>query len=296
MFSVINTIFKVYFRILNIYWMSSFILKCHITKLLECKKKSMKGVKRMKMFRKIMVLAIIGLFIGAVFLPNISCDEICNSGVVNHEMFFNKNNDMPSYLKSGDILFCDVKSIWLKLFKIHSNKGFSNDHCSFYIGENLFIEAVDYSLFGNILNGVQFTPMWFIRFWATNITYGTVTNISNHQKDLAFKFILDQYNEPYQYGWPGFDDYMSWHCNPDIDNQDSPYYFPEDPYLNYWFCSEIIWAGYLHQGINIDATPDCLQDFDGEYYYLVTADDIRNSENITLYQSTNMLKQLILHL
>ena len=134
------------------------------------------------------------------------------------------------------------------------------------MGKNHFIEANDYSLFGNVLDGVQFTPMWFFRCWATKITYGTVTNASYHQKDQAFQFILDQYNKPYQYGWPGFDDYMSWHCYPSIDNPDSPYYYPDYPYLNCWFFSEIIWGGYLHQGININATPNLSQVVDGEYY------------------------------
>lgn len=243
---------------------------------------------RKDVFGKGMILGIILLFMRAGIVPNISCDERSITEVVNYEMCFNKNNDMLSNLRVGDILFCDVKPIWLKLLDLHSNRGFSNDHCAFYMGKNRFIEAVDYSLFGNVLDGVQFTPTWFFHCWATNITYGTVTNASCHQKDQAFQFILDQYNEPYQYGWPGFDDYMSWHCNPDIDNPNSPYYYPDDPYLNCWFCSEIIWAGYLRQGINIDATPNPIQDVDGEYYYLVTVDDIRNSENITLYPSAKM--------
>jgi hypothetical protein len=236
------------------------------------------------MSRKGFVLGIIVLFFGISVLPSISGD------ILGFNNFQKKDDEQSSFelesLEFGDIIFMDVKPIIAKLFNVHGNKGFSNDHCAFYIGYNWFIEASDYSMSKlNLFDGVQFTPMWFYRCWAHNFSYGRVINASSSQKSQAFIFHLKQFREPYQYGWLGFDDYMSWHSNPDIDDPNSPYYYPDDTYLNYWYCSEIIWASYLHQNINLDATPDPIWDpYENGYYYLASVNDLRNSENVTMFQ------------
>ena len=234
------------------------------------------------LFRKSLILAVILLFFVGSVLPNICGNKLIKNSLQNDSI--TKYFCVPDFLKFGDIIFMDVKPIIAKLFNTHTNKGFSNDHAAFYIGRNWFIEASDYSMSKlGLFNGVQFSPMWFYLCWACNITYGRVNNASSEQINQAFKFILKQYREPYQYSWPGNDDFMSWHCNPDIDDPYSPYYFPDDPYLNYWFCAELVWASYLHQNINIDATPDPLWDpSEYGYYYLASVDDIRNSENVTM--------------
>ena len=229
-----------------------------------------------------LAVAVIILFIVISVNPNIS------GNILNNNNFRKKSYEQYSFmsdtLQFGDIIFMDIKPIITKLFDLHSNKGFSNDHCAFYIGHNRFIEASDYSMSKlNIFNGVQFTPMLFYKCWAHNFTYARVINASNSQKNQAFKFLLKQFREPYQYSWLGSDDYMSWHSNPDIDNPSSPYYYPDDPYLNYWYCSELVWASYLHQNINLDATPNPIWDSNEYgYYYLATVNDIRNSENVSM--------------
>ena len=48
----------------------------------------------------------------------------------NDKKYFNANKTVPSYLQKGDILFCDIRPIWVKLFGFHGNEGFSNDHCA----------------------------------------------------------------------------------------------------------------------------------------------------------------------
>lgn len=229
-----------------------------------------------------LILAVIILLIIVSAFPNICSKKLTFNA--NQKNITARNFGVPDFLQFGDIIFMDVKPILAKLFNLHSNKGFSNDHCAFYIGHNWFIEATDYSMSElGLFNGVQFTPIWFYRCWANNFTYVRVINSSYSQINQAFKFILNQYREPYQYGWLGYDDYMSWHCNPDIDDPYSPYYYPDDPYLDYWYCSEIIWASFLHQNINIDATPDPVWDpCENGYYYLVSVDDIRYSENVTI--------------
>lgn len=234
--------------------------------------------------KKLIGIFVFLFFLGVVFLPNVNGNLLTNNFF---QKFYNSElNLAPDFLQLGDIIFMDVKPyLTKKPFDIHTNNNLSDDHCAFYIGNNLFIESSDYSIFKKIgfFNGVQFTPMIFYRFWANNFTYYRVINASLSQRIEALRFLLKQFREPYQYGWPGFDDYMSWHCNPDIDEPTSPYYYPDDPYINYWFCTEIVWASYLHQGINIDATPDPIWDPDEcGYFYLAGVNDIKNSENVTI--------------
>jgi hypothetical protein len=239
--------------------------------------------KKLRLLNKTLIIGIILFFIGVSFNPNI-CGKIINLNNFQKKSY-EQSSSVPESLQFGDIIFMDVRPVIGDIFDVHSNKGFSNDHCAFYIGHNWFIEASDYSMSKlNLFNGVQFTPMFFYRCWAHNFTYARIINASSSQKYQAFKFYLKQFREPYQYGWPGFEDYMSWHCNPDIDNTSSPYYYPDDPYLNYWYCSEIIWSSYLHQNINLDATPDPVWDpVECGYYYLASVNDIRNSENVTMF-------------
>lgn len=237
----------------------------------------------MRYIKKYLVIGLFLVFFGASIIQGVSGNilNLNNSQKKSCE----QSSFIPDSLQFGDIIFMDVKPIITKLFDVHVVKGFSNDHCAFYIGNNWFIETSDYSMSKlNLFNGVQFTPMWFYRCWAYNFTYGRVNNASSSQKNQAFIFLLKQFKEPYQYGWPGFDDYMSWHSNPDIDDPNSPYYYPDDPYLNYWYCSELIWASYLHQNINLDATPDPIWDpYENGNYYLASVNDLRNSENVTMF-------------
>ena len=100
---------------------------------------------------------------------------------------------IPSYLKKGDILFCDVKQeINDLLYNIGlpsiGNRGFSNDHCAMYIGKNYFVESFPYRIRPLRMNvfGVTISPLWKIKLWASNITYAYV-NTDQQTRNEAVK-------------------------------------------------------------------------------------------------------------
>ena len=157
-----------------------------------------------------------------------------------------------------------------------------------YIGRGRFIESTDYSIFDifNILDGVQITPWWFFLLYVdlSTITFGKV-KATLSQRIKAIIFTLRQLGETYQHGVEGYEPYYSWHVNPDITDPNNPfyeiYYYPDDPYVDYWICGELVLAAYLHQWINLGSTkPD--PEGDG-IHFCVTPEDIRISENITMY-------------
>jgi len=180
----------------------------------------------------------------------------------------------------GDIIFMEVRNFWQELFDLPSNDGEHNDHVAMYIGLNRFIESNDYTAWeGGYLDGVQISPWWWMNVVFCDFTVGRVDSATTNQKLEAVAFSLSQIGETYQHSYPNYEPYHSWHANPDIDDPGSPYYYPDDPYINYWYCTEIVWAAYLHQGINTDSTPEPV---DG-IHYLVTPDDMLNSDEILLY-------------
>jgi len=149
---------------------------------------------------------------------------------------------VPSYLQVGDLLFCDVKPGFITLmnkiegFPLDVTEGYSNDHVALYMGRNRFVEATPYlyrPLRKNWL-GVVTTPYWFLTTWATNITFGYVTNAFTEQKQDAVMWAREQRGSPYQIGG------MNPNPNP---------YDTEDLFSDWWFCSELVWAAYYNQGV-----------------------------------------------
>ena len=61
-------------------------------------------------------------------------------------------------------------------------------------------------------------------------------NTTYWNKKKAVDFMLNQIGKPYDYIW------LFW---PGDKNKNS----------EYWYCSELNWAGYKHQGVDIDANP-----------------------------------------
>ena len=200
-----------------------------------------------------------------------------------------------SDLEPGDILFMDVRPIWLKFFPYSHINGYSNDHCALYVGKPFgfkwFVESSNYSIIGIIkyIDGVQLSPMLWLNIIFTNFTYAKVNSATDNQKQQAIKFSIKQIPEPYQVGWASLTSYDSWHANPDLTDPMNPfyekYYYPDDPYIDYWTCAELVWAAYLHQGIELDSTPNLIYDpIEEDYFYYVGTNDIRNSENVTMYE------------
>jgi len=187
-------------------------------------------------------------------------------------------------LEVGDFLFMDIRPYWINLFGLPSNAGEHNDHVAIYMGLSRFVEAADYVPWGmGYLNGVQVSPWLWMNLVYCNFQVGKVPSASSTDKANAVKFALSHLGQTYQHTYPDYEPYHSWHANPDITDPQNPYfrkyYYPNDPYINYWCCSELVWAGYLHQSIELDSTPWLL----GHRHYLVTVDDLRNHPDVQLF-------------
>lgn len=144
---------------------------------------------------------------------------------------------VPSYLQVGDILF------------LHCQPPFFNglpydgwDHVALYIGNNEFVESAPY--IPPWVDGVSVHHISTIDTWGENLTYGYVIDASASQRQAAVDFALSQVGRPYQWY-----DIHSWWANAYPDD-------PDDPWSDWWYCSELVWASYFHQGINIDVTPE----------------------------------------
>ena len=136
---------------------------------------------------------------------------------------------VPSFLRIGDILFCDVKTSMMNYAKelnylpLYFFPGYSNDHCMMYIGNNKFIESCPYYFQSdtNQYTGVVITPYELIFLWATNITFGTV-NTSQQIRNGAVEWAKHQLGSPY--GKEGF------------------------------YCGELIWQAYHSRHLTLNYT------------------------------------------
>ena len=128
---------------------------------------------------------------------------------------------VPDYVKPGDLYFCECKYKDLE-------PGW--DHAGIYIGNNEFIEASE---------EVWITNLSVIQTWAKDITYGTVKTSNESQRQNAIEFAESQLGKP-------FDPYkcflMPWFKRPKDPNPDA----------EAWYCSELVWAAYYNQVIDID--------------------------------------------
>ena len=131
---------------------------------------------------------------------------------------------VPPYLKVGDILFCEWQ---------HYNTDPCWDHVALYIGDNNFIEATP------VGNGVVriIDGEWFTKYTKA-LCYGTVTTANDAQRMEAVFFAISQLGKPYQH----------------LDLNKLTFNRLKDPSSNSesWYCTELIWAAYYHQKINLD--------------------------------------------
>ncbi len=132
---------------------------------------------------------------------------------------------VPDYLKPGDLYFCECKNKDLE-------PGW--DHCGIYIGDDTFIEAVP----GEVWS-VWRTNLTVIQTWAKNITYGTVKTSNESQRQNAIKFAESQLGKPYAHSKCFL---IPWFKRPKDPSPDA----------EAWYCSELVWAAYYNQCIDID--------------------------------------------
>ena len=68
-----------------------------------------------------------------------------------------------------------------------------------------------------------------------------------------------------------------------IDNENTTRYF-EDPFINHWFCSELVWASYLNAHIQLDKNPSYTYHLGEErWWYRVKVDDLKHPAKLSVY-------------
>jgi PKD repeat protein len=192
-------------------------------------------------------------------------------------------------LEIGDIVFLELKQNIRDLYELIIGKELPYAvHAAIYIGNNLFIETADYSLPNNIMleeelekwynniietyssqkndneqitetdyffnleNGVQKSHSFKLNLLYDQRGLGKVSAANYSQKIKVREFCEDQIGKPYQWVIDG----LSSRANPNITDPNNTYFdwtVLDDPYIDNWYCTELIWAGYLHQQINIDS-------------------------------------------
>lgn len=136
-------------------------------------------------------------------------------------------HSVPDYVKPGDLFFCEYK------YK-DCQPGW--DHVGIYIGDDTFIEA-------NSFCGVWKTNLSVLQRWTNDITYGKVKTANETQRQNAIKFAEGQIGKPYD---PYKFYFLPWLTRPKDPSPDA----------EAWYCSELVWAAYYHQGIDIDRNGD----------------------------------------
>jgi uncharacterized protein YycO len=164
------------------------------------------------MKNKMIIISIIALFILMFFN---------SSGAINNQI--DKKNEsiskyvVPPSIQVGDIVFMEIDNYYCKI------PGW--DHCGIYVGNNEFIHASGY------LNCVvKQNISFFEQFDDVEIVYGKVITSNEEQRINAINFAEGQIGKPYN---------ARESKNPSFDSQA-------------WYCSELVWAAYLNQEIDLD--------------------------------------------
>lgn len=156
---------------------------------------------------------------------------------------FFQNSVAPSELVPGDLVFCEVKDNLVKYFKAHDvESGF--DHIAMYIGKKFGMDFVIEATYIPTPK-VKYTPLIILKLYGS-LTFGKVTAADEVTRDGALNFAKSQLGRPYQHisNLPENDPFR-WHANSDPDDT-------VDPYSDWWYCAELIWASYYNQGIDLD--------------------------------------------
>jgi len=195
-------------------------------------------------------------------------------------------NPVPSYVQRGDIVLMDMKGhviLW-------SIPGYSNDHAAIYLGH----EFRDGSYFIHAsVRGVTYITYDMCHLVFEHFTFYYVNNANNSQIEDAIHWAVEQLGAKYQYFFPeklyrGMME-LGLKCedpnNSEVETADRIY------------CTELAWAAYYNQGIDIDQNgweevkpvPNNniprffrnLWDRFGWTFAYVNCDDISTSENTT---------------
>jgi len=143
-----------------------------------------------------------------------------SSGAMNNQIKIKKEslskNVVPPYIRAGDIVFMEQNNYSLKY------PGW--DHCGIYVGNNEFIHASGY------LQCVVKQNISLFEQFDCEIVYGKVITSNETQRINAINFAEGQIGKPYNVRHLKHTNFNS----------------------TAWYCSELVWAAYLNQGIDID--------------------------------------------
>ena len=207
-------------------------------------------MKKVRNMKKTIILLMISLLITTmVSSVNASC-------YINEPIEINKNYTVPDYIQIGDLLFMDCKNT--PAWSFWARPGEHNDHAVIYAGDNKFIEA--------------HTPVRYITFEELNdrfknFAYAYVKTATKQQKNDAVNWTKDRLGDIYQwFNRPPFFGLKI--ANPNI----------RHPTAKKWYCTELVWAAYYNQGIDIDRNG-------WNFPRWVTCNDILWDDDIVLYNN-----------
>jgi len=177
-------------------------------------------------------------------------------------------DNVPSFVDIGDILLIELEKFNPLVYSL-----WGWDHIAIYIGNQTFIHACTNG-------GVSKITFNLLKNWNGQIAFASVIGATNSQKNNAVDFCKNQLGKPYQtFDWDFninsiTDLNIARMCNRQKDDSSDSYS---------WYCSEIIWAAYLHcdgdQGPGIDIE----QHRWGDTPDWVWPSEISASENILTY-------------
>lgn len=153
---------------------------------------------------------------------------------------------VPTYLKRGDIIFMDVKdddTYW-------AIPGYSNDHAGIYIGPdykdgNYFIHASS--------PGVAYIKYDSYHLFFENFTFYYVIDANETEIDSAIKWAEGIIGLKYQCFFPQLSTPHYWYKG--MMEMGEKCADPNNKSIktaNRFYCSELVWAAYYNQGIDID--------------------------------------------
>jgi len=127
-------------------------------------------------------------------------------------------------LQAGDIFFCE----WS-----HYDTDPGCDHVALYIGNGSIVEATPAGR-----GVVRIVNVSYLAPYAEAIRYGRVVSANASQREAAVAFALSQLGKPYQYL-----NFLRPMINRSKDASAD---------ATAWYCTELVWAAYHHQGIDLD--------------------------------------------
>jgi Uncharacterized distant relative of cell wall-associated hydrolases len=148
-----------------------------------------------------------------------------------------------SSLQVGDIIMLHGV-----IFSVPLPSGYIWEHCAIYIGNGEIVEAWS--------PAVRILPVSIINTASDAAIYRVKTTAAI--KQAAVNFAIAQVGKSYDFQWlipPG---------GKEIDGST-------------WYCSELIWAAYKKQGVELDKYPD----YNSKYYYNVAPDELTMTTNVT---------------